>query len=258
VAGTEELFYANDFQAFISKPIDVMQLDSVIMRWIKNRPAGEPLDEPPAAAPGSLQEERILGIEIPGVNTEKGLAICGGDRKIYLSILRSYVADTSAGLTKMRNVTKETLPGYITAVHGIKGSSDTIGAEEIKEAASNLETMAKNGYLSGVLAKNDDFLKDAECIVAAIKSWLEKHDGKSMKPWLPAPDRELLIRLRQCCEQRDIDGAEKTVSELDMANYEHDADLVTWLREKVSTLDFDEAAGRLMEHERAARHAALG
>ena len=34
IQGTEQLFYANGFQAFLSKPIDIMQLDSVIRKWV--------------------------------------------------------------------------------------------------------------------------------------------------------------------------------------------------------------------------------
>jgi CheY-like chemotaxis protein len=35
IQGTDDLFYANDFQAFLSKPIDVMQLDSVVRKWVR-------------------------------------------------------------------------------------------------------------------------------------------------------------------------------------------------------------------------------
>ena len=34
IQGTEHLFYANGFQAFLSKPIDIMKLDSVIRKWV--------------------------------------------------------------------------------------------------------------------------------------------------------------------------------------------------------------------------------
>jgi CheY-like chemotaxis protein len=36
IQGTEEMFYAHGFQAFLSKPIDIMQLDSVIRKWIRS------------------------------------------------------------------------------------------------------------------------------------------------------------------------------------------------------------------------------
>jgi len=36
VKGTEDLFYAHDFQAFLSKPIDILGLDEIIRKWIGN------------------------------------------------------------------------------------------------------------------------------------------------------------------------------------------------------------------------------
>ena len=39
IKGTESLFYANGFQAFISKPIDIMLLDSVVREWIHKEAA---------------------------------------------------------------------------------------------------------------------------------------------------------------------------------------------------------------------------
>jgi CheY-like chemotaxis protein len=35
IQGTEAMFYANDFQAFLSKPIDIMQLDLIVRKWIR-------------------------------------------------------------------------------------------------------------------------------------------------------------------------------------------------------------------------------
>jgi CheY-like chemotaxis protein len=34
IQGTEDLFYAHDFQDFISKPINIKQLDTVVRKWI--------------------------------------------------------------------------------------------------------------------------------------------------------------------------------------------------------------------------------
>jgi CheY-like chemotaxis protein len=34
IHGTENLFFAHDFQAFLSKPIDIMQMDSIVRKWI--------------------------------------------------------------------------------------------------------------------------------------------------------------------------------------------------------------------------------
>jgi len=262
VVGTEELFYKHDFQAFITKPIDIMRLDSVIQQWIKNKSDNNLLDGLPKNSDVSetsghdvFPEEENPTMDISGIDTEKGLLICGGDWKIYQSVLRSYVADTSTLLGKMRDVTEETLPGYAISVHGIKGASANIGAEKVRKAAANLEAMAKDGDLSEVLAQNDAFLKEAECLVTAIKDWLEKRTDKITKPRLSAPDQALLARLRQSCEQYDFDGADKIMGDLESANYEKDADLMTWLREKINNFDLNEVAKRLADYESDQEHA---
>jgi CheY-like chemotaxis protein len=37
VAGNEQMFLANGFDAFLPKPFNVMILDSIVKRWVKNR-----------------------------------------------------------------------------------------------------------------------------------------------------------------------------------------------------------------------------
>ena len=34
IQGAEDMFYANGFQGFLSKPIDILRLDSVIQKWV--------------------------------------------------------------------------------------------------------------------------------------------------------------------------------------------------------------------------------
>jgi CheY-like chemotaxis protein len=36
IQGTEAMFYAEGFQAFLSKPIDIMQMDSIVRKWVSN------------------------------------------------------------------------------------------------------------------------------------------------------------------------------------------------------------------------------
>ena len=38
IAGNENMFLSNGFQAFLTKPINVMNLDSVVQRWVRDKP----------------------------------------------------------------------------------------------------------------------------------------------------------------------------------------------------------------------------
>ena len=120
-----------------------------------------------------------MNIEIPGVDVKNGLEICDGDTKIYLRFLRLYVSNMPSALDKMRNVSEETLQDYTVSVHGVKGISETIGAEEARKTAKELEMMGKSGDLVGILAQNAAFIKYAENLVNNIKNWLAKHDAAS-------------------------------------------------------------------------------
>ena len=115
-------------------------------------------------------------IDIAGVDAEKGLSLYYGEMDIYLQALQSYAVNVPATIDKIRSVSKETLGDYAIYLHGIKGTSANIGAEKTRTAALELELLAKNGDISGVLAKNENFIKETEAIVAGIKAWLEQYN----------------------------------------------------------------------------------
>jgi CheY-like chemotaxis protein/anti-sigma regulatory factor (Ser/Thr protein kinase) len=99
IHGTEQMFYEHGFQAFISKPIDVTEMDSVIRKWVRSDTHEDvPIIDEPSASDVSTE------IEIPGVDTKKGLSLYAGNTKVYLPLLRSYAANTPGVLDKLRTV----------------------------------------------------------------------------------------------------------------------------------------------------------
>ena len=116
-----------------------------------------------------------MKIEIPGIDTKKGLELYDDDEEIFLVVLRSYATNIPITLDKLRNISSETLPTYMIGIHGLKGTSANIGAEELRAEAMELEKMAKAGDLAGVQARNAAFLKKAETLIANIKAWLAKN-----------------------------------------------------------------------------------
>jgi len=246
IHGTDQLFYAHDFQAYITKPIDMAELDLVIRKWVRDETRD---DVPVLNAPVYGDNYAPVTIEIPGVDTKKGLALYAGDTGVYLALLRSYVTNTPGLLEKLSIVSEETLPKYNISVHGLKGSSANIGAESIREAAFELEKISREGNLRGVWALNGKLIADTRIIVANIKTWLDQYDAAGeKKPVQKAPDIELLKQLRQNCENYDIKGSDKILTILESVDYEKDSELIQWLREKIENSDFSEAAERLKEY----------
>jgi HPt (histidine-containing phosphotransfer) domain-containing protein len=120
-----------------------------------------------------------MNINIPGLDVEKGLGLYDDDEEIYLVILRSWATNAPASIKRLRNVSDEaSLKDYVIAIHGLKGTSASIGAEKVRETAKGLEAMAKANDLAGVLANNEAFLKQTETLIENIQDWLKKNPAE--------------------------------------------------------------------------------
>jgi HPt (histidine-containing phosphotransfer) domain-containing protein len=118
-----------------------------------------------------------MAINIPGVDENVFNDLFDGDIGLYATVLRSFVDKTPSVLNKLAVVLKETLPDYANNIHGLKGACANICAEEARKAALELETLSRNGDLSGVLAHNAAFLKYMEDLTAKLQNWLKNHKG---------------------------------------------------------------------------------
>ena len=187
-------------------------------------------------------------IDIPGIDNKTGIARYGDDLEIYLSVLRSFVADAesvSEGLGRVTHVTEETLPDYSIKAHGLKGISACVGAEGLREKAAALESLAKAGDFEGVLAGHGELLQSVRELVAAVTGWLREYDGENEKTRLPEPGEAVLVRLKKSCEAFDIGEIDAAMDELERFDYETGGELIAWLKEKIANSDFPEAAAHL-------------
>jgi HPt (histidine-containing phosphotransfer) domain-containing protein len=114
----------------------------------------------------------VSDINIPGIDVESIDSLYSGEMDIYIPVLQSFVSSIPDAIDRLRNVSEETLREYAVTVHGLKGSCANIGANIIKDKAYALEMKSKAGDLAGVLAQNDELVKDSEKLINDIQAWL--------------------------------------------------------------------------------------
>jgi signal transduction histidine kinase/DNA-binding response OmpR family regulator/HPt (histidine-containing phosphotransfer) domain-containing protein len=255
IMGSEEKFLSKGFQAFLSKPIDMMRMDQVIRRWVRNKELEEEsgdseegispdvsAETEAAPAPGTFEGWRIDGLDI-----EKGLARFAGDEESLLQVLRAYAETTRPLLDRIRLCTEESLPDYAIVVHGIKGSSYSISADRVGKQAEELEHAARAGDFAFVRSNNDAFLELVEKLLGDLSALLEKTDSAVPKPKRAEPDAALLDRLREACANFSMDAVDEVMAELESCEYESRGELVGWLGEQVKLMEFDRIRERLSE-----------
>jgi signal transduction histidine kinase/CheY-like chemotaxis protein len=249
IAGNEEMFLSNGFNAYISKPIDIMQLDVALNTWIRDKQSKETLmqAEMDKAALDAAQEgpDMLDGVELDGIDISQGKERYNG-AQAYLGVLRSYHLHTPALLEKLRGFTREKLSEYTITVHGLKGSSYGICADEIGRMAAELETAARAGDCERVLAANGALIEAVELLLFDLGELLKKTEAaKEKKPKLPRPDPVLLAQLLDVTKRYKANLMEKILGDLEANEYESGGELVTWLREQMDNLEYDAIINRL-------------
>jgi len=258
VSGQADVFLQNGFDDYLSKPIDIRQLNTILNKFVRDKQTPEVLEAARAFIPSQVKEpdslsdsktnslkellhqSKIEGLDIPG-----GLHRFEGDVEFYLRVLRAYTASVQTALDVIENVNEETIVDYKIKVHGIKGTSLDICAAKIGETASLLEKAAAAGEIKFINDHNPLFLKNLTELINNINDMLSRLKDENPKGKKARPDDELLKKLLAVCKKYDMDGADAAMDEIEKFQYEADDGLVLWLRDNIDLVHFDEVAEKL-------------
>jgi hypothetical protein len=249
------MFLSNGFNAYISKPIDIMQLDVALNTWVRNKQSKETLlqAEMEQAVRAEENTQNISGV-LDGLLVDGIDLILGKERynneSAYLEILRSYYIHTPALLKKLGTLSNksDTLSPaeYTVVIHGLKGSSYGICANAIGKEAEELEAAARAGDFNKVLKENGPFIEQVGLMLTDLGILLRRaSEGRGNKQKSSAPDRALLEKLLDSVKHYKSTAMEEILAELESYEYESGGELITWLREQMDNLEYDSIRARL-------------
>jgi len=246
--GNEEMFLNMGFQAFISKPIEPARLDAAIREWVRDKEQENLYLHTEEITTHTVNEDKnwqMLDKGIAGISIKRGLLRFNGDKDSFLNVLRSYAKNTPPLLEAISEVAPERLMGYAAIVHGIKGSSSAICAEEITGFAEALENAANAGEYKYIINNNANFIKTTKGLITGIQKMITEIDAGNNKPRKTNPDAKTLERLCQACINYDMNSVDEALEELEAFDYESNGLLIRWLRKNVEVTNFEEIVERL-------------
>jgi CheY-like chemotaxis protein len=222
VSGMRAMFLEQGFDDFLSKPIEIAKLDELIAKWT---PAEKKLtirgEEPGGADRG---KERIEALPvIPGLDTAKGIAFCGGTVAAYKKVLSMFRRDAAERLLVFTAIPAEgELATFAAQAHAIKSAAGTIGAAELSEEAAELEAAGKAGDTQAIHETLPLFHEHLIRLIEVIENFLEGKDegtktgsGKmedltallsALKPALKTKEMKEIDRLLEEIEQLSLDA----------------------------------------------------
>ena len=171
IVGSADMFRQNGFDDFISKPIDIRQLNSILNKWVRDK-----YPEQAAQYTGKMANQA----------SPADVARVGFDAKLHEIFHKDAI--------KAYDTISETLENddtslFITTIHAMKAALANIGELSLSEVAANLEENGRSGDMDYVRANTPSFL-------VSLLSLIEKY-----APGSKADDSEIVEDIAYLNEQ---------------------------------------------------------
>ena len=170
IVGNEEMFLSSGFDGFISKPIDVRRLNSVLNKFVRDKYPEE------AAKYKSEQVKEASSQTTSSANDLTPNDLSALDPKL-LEIVRK---DAEKAAAKLRE-TKENgdIKLFTTNAHAMKSALANIGEKEMSAAAFALENAGRNGDLNFISANADKFIESLLALVEKLSPAKDESDDEN-------------------------------------------------------------------------------
>ena len=155
VMGAREMYLAEGFKDYISKPVQPEVLEDILMRYIPEDKLVDPTvcdedRESPTMGAGTVddtagvmeKQNSDTSWKDVHIDHEKGLTYCGGSEDFLKEIISMYAADDKRAEIQKAYDEKD-WDGYRILIHTVKSTSRTIGAMELGDEAQELENAVK-------------------------------------------------------------------------------------------------------------------
>jgi len=235
VAGQADIFLGNGFNDFISKPIDVRQLNNVLNKMVR--------DKYPSEVRQAALEEAEKNKKNKGKKSKA--AFDPNFAEIFIRDSLKSIAILEAIDTNNEYRDEESLRKYVINVHGIKSALANIGKMDLSAVALRLEAASREENYDVLTSETPAFL-------VSLKEYTDELIKQTKKDVVPDADddtallNETLQKIKAACEEYDENAADEALSELRKANWSQQTnEFLSTIAEQLLHSDFDEVVASI-------------
>jgi PAS domain S-box-containing protein len=237
LAGQAEIFFANGFDDFISKPIDIRQLNTVLNKMIRDKYPVETVEA--ARQQQNRMKKTAVDSKSPPISRELA--------KIFIRDAKKTISILEAIYCKRDNYEDEDIQSYIINVHAMKSALAGIGENELSDFARKLEEAGREKVFSIMSKETPVFLNALREVITKIKP---NEDGGGGADGIKDDDRnylhEKLTVIQEACAEYDKKTFKKTLAQLQEKTWPPEArELLDSIAEHLLHSEFTEAAKQI-------------
>lgn len=213
IAGAKEMYLEQGFDDYLSKPIDAVKLEEMLITYLPE----ELIKEGECCSSNVKEQKEETWEEIPGLDMHEAMRH-NPDRESFQQMLDIYYETIPSKADCIEMYEKEEqIRDFTIQVHALKSSSRLIGATVISKLAADLEEAGNRQevekihkdtiILLSLYRKYRDYLKDYITVVP-----------KSAKAYVsPETIIEKLLEIKKAMENFDLELADTIIEELKTA-----------------------------------------
>ena len=162
--GADRKYLEDGFDDYLSKPIHPTALENMVIKHLPE----ELIQSVDKSQTETVTTNEDLLQRLSFLDTDAGLQFAAGDFDFYKQILDKYVKDDKCESLEKFYQEKD-WDNYRIIAHSIKGTSLTIGAPEVSEAAKGLEFAAKENRIEYIDEHHSEVKKEYSNLITKIK-----------------------------------------------------------------------------------------
>ena len=251
VLGVKDMFLENNMNDYISKPIQIRELNRILRTWLSPDSIVE--DGRKAAAVRGKRGELLEKLEKTcGIDGYTVLENLDGNERIYLSILTTFINTLPTKIQRLSDsYANGDLDLYKIEVHSVKSSLANIGSFDLSEKARKLETSARNDNMAYINAGHFNFIGQLTELHGNVdfilksdgNSEIEENPQKKMGPVADIVDEKIILTaLKGALDMLDTEKVEENMEIMANINFnERSEELLVKIKRFVDAFDYDGA-----------------
>ncbi|MBD5540142.1 MAG: response regulator [Lachnospiraceae bacterium] len=170
LVGVREEMLEEGFDDFLGKPMDLTELENILIRFLKDQQEEMPETENEDTGIAPETVEKYEGLIQQGIDVQAGIELCGGEES-YQEVLKAFVKNAPVQQRDFSMALKQgDYERYTVLAHALKSASASIGALKLSEIARMHEGA---GSKENILYINEDFvnlIEEYEDVIKAIET----------------------------------------------------------------------------------------
>ncbi|MDR0466709.1 MAG: response regulator [Deltaproteobacteria bacterium] len=199
LAGHSQMYLANGFDGFLSKPIDVRELNALLNRLVRDK-------QPPEVLEAARRSAASAPVKVASAAAAEG------------QLFGFFARDAEKALEALQNILElqgtysdDDFETYRINTHSMKTTLALIGETQLSDAARTLEAAGKAHDAAAIAAKTPDFLEALHKLVDKHKKPKDLDEAGAFDELLL---REKLLVIQKACAEMDKKLVKGTLAEL--------------------------------------------